>query len=83
MSGGQIFVSWDGPGGDGYPSTRAAIASHLITANMKSRWLPFRERSMAHQIMAPGASNQSGGMRDCDRDAVAMYKQDPGTIGGT
>lgn len=80
MSGGQFFNSWRGAG-KGY-LVGAALSAMLITANMKSAWLPFRDTSLADQITALAGRNMSGGTRDGDMDAVAVYNQSKGPVGG-
>lgn len=56
MCGGKVFNSWRGPG-DTYPRTHTL---GIISANMASRWMPFREESLARSVMAPSGQNRSG-----------------------
>lgn len=56
MAGGKVFNSWRGPG-DTYART---FTQSIISANMASRWLPYREEGLARTVMSPGAQNASG-----------------------
>lgn len=55
MCGGKIFNTWRGPG-----DTYDLRVTDIMTANVTSRWLPFRDKDLGMTITAPGARNQSG-----------------------
>lgn len=56
MAGGKVFNTWRGPG-----NTYERMQLSIMSADMTSRWLPFREESLAQTVTAPGAQNRSGG----------------------
>lgn len=56
MCGGKVFNTWRGPG-DTYPRTHTLS---ITSANMASRWMPYREEGLARSVMAPSGQNRSG-----------------------
>jgi hypothetical protein len=58
MSGGIIFHTWRGPG-DTWPSPSDPTAE-VISANRKSRYMPFLDKVMQRMISSGGPKNQSG-----------------------
>lgn len=58
MSGGVIFHTWKGPG-DSWPSPSDPTAE-VISANRKSRYLPFMDKTMQRLVSSSGPRNQSG-----------------------
>jgi hypothetical protein len=58
MAGGVIFHTWRGPG-DTWPWPNDPSAS-ILSANNKSRWLPFKDEQMQRLISSGSPRNSSG-----------------------